>query len=137
MISERAHRGAGRQSISPNPRQTTGRTDEQRHAGHRARTLLKGKIIIRGGMMSPDCVIRDLSPDGARVRVSHTILLPSSVGLLVIKDGVLFDAVVAWRKGDEAGLAFSDRRDIRGADDPSNARAHALWVEHAPRQSIT
>lgn len=137
MTGEHALHGLGRLSIGPSPEQKTGHTGVRRRAMTRARTLLAGKIIIRGGMMSPDCVIRDLSPDGARVRVPRTILLPSSVGLLVTKDGVLFDAVVVWRRGDEAGLTFSDRHDIRGAVDPANARAHALWAEHAPRQSIT
>jgi hypothetical protein len=97
------------------------------------RALLSGKIIIGNGLMSPDCVIRDLSPGGARVRVPRTIELPSRVGLLVIKDGLLFDAIVAWRRDDEAGLAFSGQHDIRGDIDPAHRGVRALWAELTPR----
>jgi hypothetical protein len=104
-----------------------------RRSDHRARALLKGKIILAGGGMSADCVIRDLSSDGARVRVDSGVPLAGGLGLLVIRDGVMFDAVLAWRKGDQAGLAFSGRHDIRAAGDPELAHVHALWVELAPR----
>jgi hypothetical protein len=102
-------------------------------ADRRVRALLSGKIIIGNGLMSPDCVIRDLSPGGARVRVPRTIELPSRVGLLVIKDGLLFDAIVAWRRDDEAGLAFSGQHDIRGDIDPAHRGVRALWAELTPR----
>lgn len=104
-----------------------------RRSDHRERALLKGKIILAGGRMSADCVIRDLSSDGARVRVDSSVPLAGGLGLLVIRDGAMFDAVVAWRKGDQAGLAFSGRHDIRAAADPELAHVHALWVELAPR----
>ena len=90
-------------------------------------------FILAGGGMSADCVIRDLSSDGARVRVDSGVPLAGGLGLLVIRDGVMFDAVLAWRKGDQAGLAFSGRHDIRAAGDPELAHVHALWVELAPR----
>jgi len=109
-----------------------GSTADKRQGG-RARALLAAKILIGDGRMSPDCLIRDLSPDGARVRISRTVPLPQSFALLAIRDGLLFDAALVWRKGDEAGLAFSGRHDVKTAGDPAHAVAHRLWAEYAPR----
>jgi hypothetical protein len=139
MIDKSAQSGFERRSASSSPEEKANEVTPELPAGpdhrvgRRVRTLLSGKIIIGNGLMSPDCVIRDLSPSGARVRITRTIELPSSVELLVIKDGLLFDATVAWRRGNEAGLVFSGHHDLRGNIDPANRAARALWVELAPR----
>ena len=99
----------------------------------RVRALLAAKILIGDGRMSADCMVRNLSTDGARVRISRTVPLPQTLGLLLIKDGLLFDAALAWRKDDEAGLTFTGRHDVKTAGDPAHAHAHRIWAEHAPR----
>jgi len=85
--------------------------------------------------MSADCVIIELSPHGARVRISSAVRLPPSVALLLISDGLLFDAMVAWRQGDATGLAFKGRHDLRTEDDPAYRSVRALWVELGVRSS--
>ena len=104
-----------------------------RRNGPRARALLAAKIMIADGRMSSDCLVRDLSVDGARVKISRTVPLPQAVSLLLIREGVLFDAALAWRRDDEAGFAFSGRHDVRSGGDPALAFAHRIWAEHAPR----
>jgi hypothetical protein len=139
LIDERSQRRFGRRPESAGSGNELAKTvseshtGDERRAGHRTRALLSGKIIVGNGVMSPDCVIRDLSDGGARVRISGSIELPEAVGLLVIKDGLLFDATLAWRRGDETGLAFTGRHDVRGDVDPAHRGVHRLWKELAPR----
>jgi hypothetical protein len=103
----------------------------ERRAMHRARALLSGKILVGNGSVSSDCVIRDLSVNGARVRISNAIGLPRTVTLLAIKDGLLFDATVIWRRGGELGLTFFARKDMRSDADPALRRVRALWMSLA------
>jgi hypothetical protein len=139
MIGESPTPGFGRRSTDPSPPDSVVpaveelRTGENRRIASRARALLAGKIIIGRGLISPDCVIRDLSSSGARVRISAETDLPPKVSLLVIKEGLLFEANVAWRRGDQTGLAFVGQYDLRGDVDAAHRGARALWVELADR----
>jgi hypothetical protein len=139
MIGVSAPSGFGRRSPDPSPPDSvvpaveTVRTGENRRAASRARTLLAGKIIIGKELISPDCVIRDFSPRGARVRISAATELPPKVSLLMIKEGLLFEANVIWRKGDQTGLAFVGQYDLRGDVDPAHKGVRALWAGLAAR----
>ena len=105
----------------------------ERRTVYRARALLAGKIIVSDGVMSADCLIRNLSAVGAHVRVSASVELPRAIGLLLIREGVLFDATVVWRNGDKAGLAFTGQHDLGADRDARRRGARALWAELTPR----
>jgi len=140
MIGESAPLGFGRRSAGPSPPDSAipvavedvGHVDNRRRA-RRARTLLAGKIIAGNGLNVLDCMIRDFSSGGARVRISAATALPPKVSLLVIKEGLLFEANVAWRRGDETGLTFVGRYDLRGDVAPAHKGVRALWMELASR----
>ena len=138
MDRDRQQTGLGRRSVDTGPIAEAGykgaerRTGVVRRAGARARSLLTGKIVIGDGAVSHDCVIRNFSARGARVRLAGTINLPSAVALLVVKEGLLFDATVAWRRGEQIGLAFSGQHDLRTDVDPAHRGARALWTALAP-----
>jgi hypothetical protein len=140
MIGESAPLGFGRRSAGPSPPDCAipvaveaVRPVDNRRGGHRARTLLAGKIVTAQGLNVLDCTIRDFSSGGARVRISAATLLPSTVSLLVIKEGLLFEANVAWRQGDETGLVFVGQYDLRGDVDPARKGIRALWAQLAAR----
>jgi hypothetical protein len=103
-----------------------------RRTSPRARSLLTGKIIIADGAVSHDCVIRNVSTRGARVRIAGAVNLPAAVGLLVVREGLLFDAKIAWRRGEQIGLAFTGQHDLRKGADPAHRGARALWAALAP-----
>ena len=138
MSGNRNDAGFGRRSIDIGPElQPTYEGSERRaevlrRAGARARSLLTGKIIFGDGRISFDCVIRNLSAKGARVRISRAVDLSGANGLLFIKEGLLFDATIAWRRGDQIGLAFSGQHDLRGDVDPAHRVVRALWAALAP-----
>jgi hypothetical protein len=106
-----------------------------RRADQRRRTLLAGKIVSGDGFISADCTVRDLSFSGARVKISRIVRLPPPVALMLIRDGLLFDAAVAWRRGDEAGLVFKEQHDLRTDTEPARRRVRALWIELTERLS--
>jgi hypothetical protein len=139
MIGEHARYESGDPSTRPgedsNSSATTGRRQSglERRADDRIRTLVHGKLIIGDGLTSPDCVVRNRSIGGAQVRVLSAEELPLTVGLLLITEGLLFDATVVWRHGDKIGLAFSGQHDLRHDDDPSLSAVHALWMDLAQR----
>jgi len=93
----------------------------------RARSLMSGKVIVGDCQMSIDCVIRNLSPRGARITLPRAIDLPAAIGLLIVREGLFCEAAVAWRNGDQTGLAFRARHDLKKDADPSRRSVRALW----------
>jgi hypothetical protein len=93
----------------------------------RARSLMSGKVIVGDCEMSIDCVIRNLSSRGARVTVPRSIDLPADTGLMIVREALFCEAKVAWRNGDQTGLTFRARHDLRKDTDPSRRGIRALW----------
>jgi hypothetical protein len=58
----------------------------------------------RGAM---DCMIRDLSEDGARIVLSDTVALPEVIELDIPQRELRRRARVVWRRNGEIGLCFS------------------------------
>lgn len=106
---------------------------EERRASPRLRTLLSGKLVIDDGARSPDCVIRNLSSDGALVLVGMEAHLPTRLGLLMPRDGVLIELRRVWRQDSRMGVAFGHRHDLNAPTTPQLKRARALWLELAGR----
>jgi len=82
-------------------------TDEKRYIPRR-RVLKGGKIIFADGNQVVDCVIRNLSVGGARLDVPATLALPHAFTLLDVQTERRYIAAVAWRRGDQMGVEFSD-----------------------------
>ena len=80
---------------------TEGRTS------NRKRTMLAGKIIFNDRNSSIDCLIRNISENGAKIVVGQTVIFPARFELLVPQHGRSYQARVAWRQGDETGLDFA------------------------------
>ncbi len=109
------------------------RGDAERRVDHRARVLLAGRVIVGDCLTSIDCVIRNLSVSGAQVRIPSYQQLPPDIRLLLISEGLLFDATIVWRVGDKIGVFFRDHRDLRTDCDPSHSAVRALWMDLAPQ----
>jgi len=73
----------------------------------RTKSFLRGLIYDcrkRGAM---DCMIRDLSEDGARIVLSDTVALPEVIELDIPQRELRRRARVVWRRNGEIGLCFS------------------------------
>ncbi len=71
----------------------------------RSRTLKTGRILLESGGVI-DCVIRDISEEGARIRIGATTPLPKRFRLQVVADGSITAAELKWQRGAEAGVGF-------------------------------
>ena len=78
----------------------------ERRRSARARVIYGGVIAYNGRQSTVDCVIRNFSPDGAKVEFHNAALLPDVVELLIAKKDRAFPAKISWRQASEAGLTF-------------------------------
>ena len=100
----------------------------------RRRSLLSGKLVFdQAGACSLDCVIRDLSETGARIRLGGALPTPAAVHLVDLRHGVAYEARVLWRRGVEIGLAFGAAHPLDQAATPELRAMRRLWVEHLAR----
>jgi hypothetical protein len=79
-------------------------TGEQRRRA-RARVLRRGKIVFRRGYAVIDCVVLDVSPEGARLRVGTWLDLPERFELR-IESGTAHEALVRYRNLEVIGVQF-------------------------------
>lgn len=79
---------------------STSRRSQRRH-----RVLKGGRIIFYGGDSTIDCVIRDLSDTGARLRVESVIGIPDNFELSASGEHIRH-CRIRWRKAAELGVEF-------------------------------
>lgn len=73
----------------------------------RLRALKAGRAILPGGHSTFDCMIRNLSPLGARMSFESTADIPPQFRLR-LEDGTTHDCAVKWRSPREIGVEFLD-----------------------------
>ncbi|MGV8832392.1 MAG: PilZ domain-containing protein [Devosia sp.] len=78
---------------------------EERRATIRYRVLKGGHIVINEGFSTFDCTVRNLSAEGARLKVTSIIGIPDSFEL-AMDDGRHFACTVIWRTETELGVSF-------------------------------
>lgn len=79
-----------------------------RRAEERTRTSVAAQITQAGRII--DCVVRDMSSKGARLRVPDAGAVPQMFELLLKTSGETRPARVRWRKDKEVGIAFVAER---------------------------
>ncbi|MCM2293191.1 PilZ domain-containing protein [Allorhizobium sp. BGMRC 0089] len=77
----------------------------EKRSSARVRTLKGGRILLNNGYSTFDCVIRNLSETGAKLKLDMTAPLPDAFELL-IHEGQRYRCEVRWRKGAEVGVKF-------------------------------
>lgn len=53
-----------------------------------------------------DCVVRNFTPDGAKVELNCPAAVPDLVDLTIARKGIAYLARVVWRRDNEAGLVL-------------------------------
>jgi hypothetical protein len=72
----------------------------------RLRSFLKGRVLFNGGQNSLECLIRDISPTGARLELSASITLPDRFDLYLPHRDETCKVQIQWRRGSQLGVAF-------------------------------
>jgi len=109
--------------------------NDRRNPPARGRVLLGGKVVYGNGDMSHDCVIRDLTENGARIKLESAISLPKQIYLIDYKRGVAHIADIAWSAPPNHGLSLKKAMELRDEDskDPFFKLMRRLWLERVAR----
>ena len=78
----------------------------ERRTSPRLRSLLGGQIVFNGRCSTMDCVIRNISPTGARITFTNTVTVPDEFDLVIRKRQETIRARMVWRRADEIGVRF-------------------------------
>jgi hypothetical protein len=70
--------------------------------------VLKGAKIVIGTTSVIDCVVRDLTNGGARVKIPNAASLPEVVAITFDNGRTCRPCHIAWRTLNETGLQFTD-----------------------------
>lgn len=74
-------------------------------AERRHRTLKSGAVVLLD-WSTIDCVIRDMSAAGARLRFPTVTRLPAAFGVMVLGEALLYPAEKRWIRGTDVGVRF-------------------------------
>jgi hypothetical protein len=77
----------------------------ERRTTQRSRVLRRGQIVFRSGHTAIDCILLDLSEDGAQLRLDNWLALPRKFELR-IENGPSRQAEVCYRATERTGIRF-------------------------------
>jgi hypothetical protein len=80
----------------------------ERRSSARQKSFLQGRIYFNNRRSSIDCLIRDYSDTGARLKLSETAAVPESIELYIPNKEEIHRARVEWRSGNEMGVSFGE-----------------------------
>ena len=115
-------------AVAPADRDGDPRKQTARKASRR-RILKSGVIAFNGRFSTIPCVVRDLSSDGAHVRVEGSAHVPNAFELIIEIDGLEAQCEVAWRKDREIGVKFTSPPRVRP---PRRAQSVTPLAPHQP-----
>ena len=78
---------------------------EHRRAA-RQTSFMQGRIYFNNRRSSVDCLIRDISATGAKLKFSSAVETPALVELHIPTKEETHSAKVMWRRGEEMGVKF-------------------------------
>ena len=100
----------------------------ERRPKRRNRVLLGGIVASVDGSHSFNCMIRDISPGGARV-FPRGQQVPSNLYLIHIRDRVAYEATVIWNNGKDVGVSFTNQFRLAEIVDPTKQFLTRLWYD--------
>lgn len=95
----------------------------ERRETARRRVCLGALVRVAAFLPEIGCTLRDVSLDGARIRLAPGTALPARFDLIVPCRGETRRVRVVWRAGDMAGLGFEEAKADAATQDVSPADA--------------
>ncbi|KZL12474.1 PilZ domain protein [Pseudovibrio axinellae] len=83
----------------------------ERRRVRRRRTLKEGRIVFANQSLVFDCVIRDLSDYGARLKLETTMDIPDEFTLVLVHLRQRVRSQVRWRTSDSLGVEFTGEKE--------------------------
>jgi hypothetical protein len=78
----------------------------ERRRHDRSRVLLRGLVVARNGALTWDCLIKDRSNVGAKIRLPEGLCIPEHCIFSSRRDKIARRAVVQWVRAPFFGLRF-------------------------------
>lgn len=82
----------------------------ERRRSSRQRSFLHGCMYFNNRRSALDCLVRDMSPTGARLVFSQTATIPDAIDLHIPQKDQTLRAHVQWRSSGEVGVLFEPAR---------------------------
>ncbi|MBV9395795.1 MAG: PilZ domain-containing protein [Methylobacteriaceae bacterium] len=79
---------------------------QDRRQYRRGRTYLGGRLAFNNQYCAVDCLVRNMSRNGAKLVFEGSVLLPGEFELTLPQKGESRRARIVWRQQDEAGIVF-------------------------------
>src|SRR5262245_8642461 len=89
-------------------RQHESRQMQERRAFPRTQVRKNGKILFMDQPCYVECIIRNISEDGALLSLLVSVALPQEILLWEQRTGALYECEVRWRKDHMVGVHFVD-----------------------------
>jgi len=87
--------------------------EERRHTP-RHRTFLQGRVFYNSRRQSADCIIRELTDEGARLSFTDPVALPHTFELHIPNRDQTIRVETIWNHGTDVGVSFA-RADTHAA----------------------
>lgn len=101
----------------------------------RVRSLLSGQVQFNNNASTLDCVIKNISGDGARLAIGDSTALPAEFDLNIPHKGRTFRARIVWRGDGMVGVEFiqagAAAKPALVAGEPGADQVEALLRENA------
>jgi hypothetical protein len=115
---------------------TEPRAVERRRAA-RQKSFLRGMIYFNNRRNAVDCLIRDISPYGARLIFSDAVTTPDVLELYIPQKEQTLRVHAIWRHGQEVGVALEQAAQMDPVAEPHLAeRVARLEIEIAGLKRI-
>ncbi len=104
------------------------RTVERRRIA-RQKSFLRGMIYFNNRRNAIDCLVRDISPYGARLIFSDAVTTPDVLDLYIPQKEQTLRIHVIWRHGQEVGVAFAQAAQVDPAAETGDLAERVARLE--------
>jgi hypothetical protein len=101
---------------------------DKRGAPRRRTHLRSGQVLTATGSFVANCLMRDLSATGARLKLLTDAIIPPQVRYLDENTSTVREAKVVWRKGPEIGILFTSSARQVGTAPPKGPDVRVIEV---------
>src|SRR3954470_8703170 len=95
----------------------------------RQKSFLRGSIHFNNRRSVVDCLIRDISPYGARLVFSDAVTTPDVLELYIPQKEQTLRVQVVWRLGQEVGVAFAQAAQMDPVAEPGDLAERVARLE--------
>jgi hypothetical protein len=97
------------------------------------RRVVNARGVVSAPGVETACVIADLSGAGMRLRLDRSAALPREVVVIDVAEGLAYPGVLAWQKGQEAGIKQAGPTSLRGLVPARMTPARDAWLRAGGR----